>query len=157
MHLSRILIVWVCLSGCALFDGDGQAVAPEPVVVVTTDADTYALGSNPGIGIQVANTATEAVYYDTCGAVFLEELRAETVQKTWQLTFLRCYNIARLAPGQTAAFTLSPEALQADLEGLTLDGSVMHRLRLSAFYEDDRLATPLGEENQRSTPFTLLP
>ncbi len=148
---------WVLLGGCGILGGEGAQEADETLIVVETGEASYSLGMVSQIGIALSNRTNEAVYYDTCGPLSLEEVKNSTVERTWRLTFLRCQNVIRLGPSQSDSLSIGTDILQSRMDGAVLDQTVRYRFLVPPLHEDERLTTPLDVENQRSNLFTLFP
>jgi hypothetical protein len=154
MRTPALAFLLLILPACSWVDAGDEPASP--VVMITTGAVAYDYGPDLSITVTLDNRSHAPVYFDPCGAVFLDEVEDGAVVGSWQLLFLRCSARAELGPGQRGARTFDFALLESYVQGAALDQTVRYRLRFASCYHDAAFTRPLGEASRVSNRFRLI-
>jgi hypothetical protein len=93
------------------YDADGKLICPDAAiaVVATSSAPSYAVGSNPILGITITNSGTQACQRDVSGTLQTFTVLAADGTRVWSTS--DCFpgegtELRELTPGQTLKYTV---------------------------------------------------
>jgi hypothetical protein len=156
---TALVLLGLLLSGCELFSDDGTTAPTASSVGVTirTTQTDYTLSEDLVIDVHFNNLSTDTLYYDLCGAVFLEEVAAGRIVGAWQLRYLACFAMADFPSGAQATWSVDGQTLLTFAPDAQFDDTRLYRLRLFPFFKSRnfRPDNAVDTSNQRSNLFRL--
>ena len=93
------------------YDAQGKLICPDSAITITatTNAPTFAAGSQPIVGMVITNTGTETCQRDVSGTLQAFTVLAADGSRVWST--VDCFpgegtEVRELAPGQTLKYTI---------------------------------------------------
>lgn len=133
----------VTLAGCGLFSEDAA-------LDISTDRTVYPRGSM--IKVTAKNVSSDVIYYNTCMATVLEELKHESVTDRIFLPTCACLCVTDLKPGETWEWSLDSGWLWANEGMFEPTIGPRHRFRFE-FYEDSELKRLISSGDLKTNSF----